>query len=144
MSNSESTLPPRLRDTVEGKRVFDAAAVRPWRVWGPYLAERQWGTVREDYSAGGDAWSYLSFDVTIEYAKAAGDDVLMRVTAVNRGPDAATLHVLPHLWSANSWSWTEDAARPLLKQSPDGSVLATHPDIPPMRLNVEGSPEILF
>src|SRR3954467_3366591 len=34
----------------------------PWKAWGPYLAERQWGTVREDYSAGGDAWNYLTHD----------------------------------------------------------------------------------
>jgi len=261
MTDTDSTLPTRLRDTVEGRRVFDAAAVRPWRVWGPYLAERQWGTVREDYSAGGDAWSYLSFDdarrrayrwgedgiggfgerhlrwclslalwnekdpiikerlfgltnsqgnhgedvkeayfysdglpshaymrmlykypqaafpyddlikenarrgpldpeyeladtgvfkdsryfdVTIEYAKAAPEDVLMRVTVVNRGPDAAPLHILPHLWACNCWSWKEDAPRPALNLSPDGSVLAAHPEIGPMRLFVEGSPEILF
>ena len=261
MTNTESAPTSLLRDTVEGKRVFDAAAVRPWRLWGPYLAERQWGTVREDYSANGDAWDYLNFDearkrayrwgedgiggfadrhlrwclcvalwngkdpiikerlfgltnaqgnhgedvkeayfysdglpshaymrmlykypqaafpyddlvkenarrgpmdpeyelvdtgvfnenryfdVTIEYAKAGPEDVLMRVTVVNRGPDAAPLHVLPHLWAANSWSWVEDSPRPLLNLSPDGSVAATHPDVRPMRLFVDGKAEILF
>ena len=200
----------------------------PWKAWGPYLAERQWGTVREDYSAGGDAWNYFThdqarsrayrwgedgiagicddrqrlclalalwngadpilkerlfgltngegnhgedvkeyyfyldstpthsymkclykypqrrvpvratsspptraaasrtseyelldtgvfdddryFDVVVEYAKAAPDDILMRVTAHNRGPDAATLHLLPTLWFRNTWSWG-DAGR---------------------------------
>src|SRR3569623_1798952 len=68
----------------------------------------------------------------------------MRVTVVNRGPEAAPIHVLPHLWASNCWSWTEDAPRPVLNLSPDGSVAATHPEIGPMRLFVEGSPEILF
>ncbi len=261
MTDTQSASPQRLRDTVEGKRVFEAAAVRPWRIWGPYLAERQWGTVREDYSAGGNAWDYLTFDearrrayrwgedgiggfadrrlrwclalalwngkdpfikerlfgltnsqgnhgedvkeayfysdglpshaymrmlykypqaafpydalvkenarrgsldpeyelvdtgifaqnryfdVTIEYAKAAPEDVVMRITVVNRGPDAAPLHVLPHLWSSNSWSWVEGSPRPRLELSPDGSVSAVHPDVRPMRLFVEGAPEILF
>jgi hypothetical protein len=261
MTNSESGPPSRLRDTIEAKRIFDAASARPWRLWGPYLAERQWGTVREDYSANGDAWGYLTFDdarkrayrwgedgiggfgdrhlrwclalalwngqdpfikerlfgltnaqgnhgedvkeayfysdglpshaymrmlykypqsafpyddlvsenarrgptaseyelvdtgvfrenryfdVTVEYAKASPEDVLMRVTVVNRGPDTAPLHVLPHLWARNTWSWTENAPRPLLNLSPDGSVGATHPDMRPMRLFVDGAPEILF
>ncbi len=68
MTNTDSALPSRLRDTVEGKRVFDAAAVRPWRVWGPYLAERQWGTVREDYSADGNVWDYLNFGEARKWA----------------------------------------------------------------------------
>ena len=48
------------------------------------------------------------FDVVVEYAKAAPDDILMLVTAHNRGPDAATLHVLPTLWFRNTWSWGDD------------------------------------
>ena len=194
----------------------------PWKAWGPYLSERQWGTVREDYSDNGDAWNYFPhdqarsrayrwgedgiagicddrqqlclalalwngadpilkermfglansqgnhgeddkehwfyldstpthsylkcqykylqgaypyedpvstnarrgkqdmeyelldtgifdedryFDVIVEYAKAAADDILMQVTAYNRGPDPATLHLLPTLWFRNTWSW---------------------------------------
>ena len=261
MADTESDRPARLIDTVEGRRVFGAAAARPWRSWGPYLAERQWGTVREDYSPNGDAWNYLTFgeaasrayrwgedgiggfgdrhlrwcmalalwngqdkflkerlfglsnsqgnhgedvkeayfysdgipshaymrmlykypqrafpydalvaenarrgtndpeyelydtgifeggryfDVTIEYAKGVPDDILMRVTVKNRGPDAAPLHILPHLWSQNCWSWTEEAKRPLLKLLPDGSVAATHPEIPQMHFYAEGAGEILF
>ena len=261
MANTESCRPAALVETAEGKRVFGAAQVRPWRLWGPYLSERQWGTVREDYSPGGDAWNYLTFteaasrayrwgedgiggfgdrhlrwclsvalwngcdpilkerlfgltntqgnhgedvkelyyytdglpshaymrmlykypqspfpyealvsenarrtpsdpefelidtgvfnerryfDVTIEYAKGAPDDLLMRVTIENRGPDAAPLHVLPQLWAHNIWSWTEGAARPLLKLAGDGSVVATHPEVPAMRFHADGDAEILF
>ena len=47
----------------EARRLGEARAENvPWRRWGPYLSERQWGTVREDYSQGGDAWSFLSHD----------------------------------------------------------------------------------
>src|SRR3954467_4402738 len=223
----------------------------PWRQWGPYLAGRQWGTVREDYSEDGDAWNsfpfdhaharayrwgedglggmcdrsgflnfsvalwngrdpilkerlfgltneegnhgedvkelyyYLDgtpthaymrmlykypqaafpyadlvaenarrrgqgkpeyeivdtgafnarryFDVTVEYAKAAPDDILMRVTVENRGPEAAALHVLPQLWARNTWSWTEGAPRPLLRATGGGAIEADHPEAPPLR-----------
>ncbi|HTR92070.1 MAG TPA: hypothetical protein VMI73_10040 [Trebonia sp.] len=46
--------------TAEERRLREARAGEPWRAWGPYLSERQWGTVREDYSDGGDAWSYFT------------------------------------------------------------------------------------
>ena len=218
---------------------------RPWLEWGPYLSERQWGTVREDYSATGEAWdsfphdharsrayrwgedgiagvsddqqrlclalalwngcdpiikerlfgltgpegnhgedvkeayyhldatptaSYLRalykypqrpfpyswlveenrrrsntdpefeihdtnafdddryFDVFVEYAKGAPRDILMRITAVNRGPDPATLHILPQLWFRNTWSWTEGAPRPRIDRE-NGSFRAAHPEI---------------
>jgi hypothetical protein len=261
MAKTESGEPKRLRDTIEGLRISDAVTARPWRSWGPYLSERQWGTVREDYSPGGDAWDYLSFDearcrayrwgedgiggfgdrhlrwclslglwnerdpilkerlfgltntqgnhgedvkelyyysdgvpshaymrmlykypqaafpydllrdenrrrgvtqpefeladtglfdqgryfdVTIEYAKGEPDDILMRVTIENRGPDAAPLHVLPQLWARNIWSWADGCPRPQLKLQADGSVAASHPEIPPMRLYADGASEILF
>lgn len=49
--------------TVEHERLDEARAQKvPWKKWGPYLSERQWGTVREDYSEGGDAWNYLTHD----------------------------------------------------------------------------------
>ncbi|MDX7949823.1 glucosidase [Lichenihabitans sp. Uapishka_5] len=232
--------PPSLLDTVEGRRLL--ASDQGWQRWGPYLSERQWGTVREDYSASGDAWDYLPhdharsrayrwgedgiagfsddhqfwclalalwngqdpilkermfgltnaegnhgedvkelwwyqdgtpthsymrvlykypqaefpyddlvaennrrkahpqaeyelvdtgifadnryFDVTVEYAKAGTDDILMRVTVANRGPDPASLHVLPHLWARNTWSWSDRAARPSLKQCAPERILA--------------------
>jgi hypothetical protein len=204
-----------------------------WKKWGPYLSERQWGTVREDYSENGDAWNYFShdqarsrayrwgedglggisddrqrvcfalalwngndpilkerlfglnngegnhgedvkeyyfyldstpthstmkylyrypqaaypygdlietnrqrgrgqpeyelldtgvfdqdryFDVFVEYAKASPEDMLIRITVHNRGPEAATLHVLPTLWFRNDWSWGDEVARPSLRQ----------------------------
>jgi hypothetical protein len=221
----------------------------PWRRWGPYVSERQWGTVREDYSASGDAWWYLPheqarsrayrwgedgiagvcddhqvlclalslwnghdpilkerlfglangegnhgedvkeyyfhldntpthsfmrylykypqtefpyedltatnrarsrsefeyelldtgvfeesryFDVVVEYAKAGPDDLVMRVTAHNRGPQEATLHLLPTLWFRNTWSWssTGTTRRPELRALPGVAdlsvVLAEH------------------
>jgi len=230
----------------------------PWRRWGPYLSERQWGTVREDYSAGGDAWSYFTHeqarsrayrwgedglagfsddkqrlclalalwngedpilkerlfgltnaegnhgedvkeyyfyvdaipshaylrwlykypqraypyldlvrtnasrsrrefeyelldsgvlegsryhDVTVEYAKESPDEILALVTVANRGPDAATLHVLPTLWFRNTWSWQEGAPRPSLRavDGPRGvqAVAASHPDLGERFLYVE-------
>src|SRR5437867_3552362 len=209
--------------TAEERRLAeDARRETNWKRWGPYLAERQWGTVREDYSAWGSCWEYFPhdqarsrvyrwgedgllgitdrqgrlcfalalwngrdpilkerlfgltgpegnhgedvkelyyyldstpthsymkalykypqaeypyawlveenrrrgkdalefelvdtgvfnenryFDVFAEYAKAALDDVLIRITVANRGPETATLHLLPTLWFRNTWSW---------------------------------------
>ncbi|GAA0463260.1 MGH1-like glycoside hydrolase domain-containing protein [Streptomyces olivaceiscleroticus] len=237
-----------------------------WRLWGPYLSERQWGTVREDYSESGDAWSafphdharsrayrwgedglggicddkqrlcfaitlwnghdpilkerafgltnsegnhgedlkeyyfYLDstpshsylrylykypqgefpyndlvatnrsrsrqefeyelldtgifdddryFDVTVEYAKAAPEDVLIRITAENRGPDEATLHLLPTLWFRNTWSWREraGAGKPGLAavDSPRGTtaIRAVHPDLGSYDLRCGGQVPLL-
>ena len=234
-----------LLDTVEGRRL--QATDAGWQHWGPYLSERQWGTVREDYSADGDAWAYLPhdharsrayrwgedgiagfsddqqlwcvalalwngrdpilkermfgltngqgnhgedvkelwwyldgtpthsymrmlykypqapypyddlvaenarrkgrampeyeiadtglfdagryFDVSVEYAKATSDDILMRVTVVNRGPDPAELHVLPQLWARNTWAWDTDKPRPRLHRVADDAVEATRADV---------------
>jgi hypothetical protein len=220
------------RTTPEHLRLEEArTGAAPWKAWGPYLSERQWGTVREDYSSGGDAWSYFShdqarsrayrwgedgiagicderqrlclalalwngadpilkermfglsngegnhgedvkeywfyldstpthsylkcqykypqrafpyydlvstngrrskqdmeyelldtgvfaedryFDVIVEYAKAAPDDILMVVTAANRGPERATLHLLPTLWFRNTWSWGDESPKPAI------------------------------
>src|SRR6186997_2598933 len=206
----------------------------PWRKWGPYLSERQWGTVREDYSADGNAWDYFShdqarsrayrwgedglagisddqqrlcfalalwngkdpiikerlfgltnsegnhgedvkecyfyldstpthsymkylykyphaaypyaqlveenrrrdkhspefelmdtgvfsdnryFDVSVEYAKSAPDDILIRITVTNHGAEHAELHLLPTVWFRNTWSWgTESGQRPVLRE----------------------------
>jgi hypothetical protein len=237
----------------------------PWRRWGPYLSERQWGTVREDYSAGGDAWSYFTHeqarsrayrwgedglagfsddkqrlclalalwngedpilkerlfgltnaegnhgedvkeyyfyvdaipshaylrwlykypqraypyldlvrtnaarsrnefeyelldtgifegsryhDVTVEYAKESPEEILALVTVANRGPDAATIHVLPTLWFRNTWSWQEGAPRPSLRavDAPDGmqAVAASHPDLGERFLYAERRGDLLF
>src|SRR5262249_55514859 len=53
-----------------------------------------------------------SFDVTVEYAKAAANDMLIRISAANRGPDPAVLHVLPTLWFKNDWTWHPENTRP--------------------------------
>jgi hypothetical protein len=234
-----------------------------WKRWGPYLSERAWGTVREDYSPGGSAWESLPhdharsrayrwnedgiagicdrhqeicfalalwngkdpflkerlfgltgnqgnhaedvkecyfyldstpthswmkylykypqaafpytqlvaenarrgkkdpeyelldtgvfhenryFDVFVEYAKAAPEDILIRITAVNRGPEAADLHVLPTIWFRNSWSWNRRHAKRNLRQSTE---LPLAIDLESRmygrrRLVFEGSPELLF
>src|SRR5918993_4940522 len=234
----------------------------PWRRWGPYLSERQWGTVREDYSGGGDAWSYFThdqarsrayrwgedgiagisddrqrlcfalalwngrdpilkerlfgltngegnhgedvkeyyfyldstpthsymkclykypqaafpyddllrtnaergrhefeyelidtgvfddgryFDVFVEYAKASPEDILIRITVENRGPDEATLHVLPTLWFRNTWSWGSDTARPSLREIPGAAAIAaSHPEVGDRYLYADGDPALLF
>jgi len=89
------------------------------------------------------------FDVSVEYAKATIDDLLIRITVVNRGPKPAPLHLLPTLWFRNTWSWDHGASRPKMSQvvSPAGTraVLALHPDMKtPYRLTVEGTPDLLF
>ena len=248
-------------ETAEGKRLRAADRGEDWRRWGPYLSERQWGTVREDYSPGGTAWEYFPhdharsrayrwgedglagfaddklhwclslalwneqdpilkerlfgltneqgnhgedvkelyyfldgtpthsymrmlykypqaafpydhliaenrargtadrefelvdtgvfseqryFDVTVEYAKASTDDILMQVTVTNRGPDAAPLHILPHLWACNTWSWEPNQPKPLLQL--DGqTVSARHPRLQRTRVcEVDAPAEWLF
>ncbi len=237
---------------------------QPWKKWGPYLSERQWGTVREDYSGSGDAWNYFThdharsrayrwgedgiagisddqqrlcfalalwngkdpilkerlfglsngegnhgedvkeyyfyldstpthsymkylykypqaaypydklvranrernrqqgeyelldsgvfddnryFDVFVEYAKAGVDDLLIEITVHNRGPDAASLHLLPTLWFRNTWSWNKDQQtpeRPSLRQAGEGIVEASHNRLGRIYLLAESSSELLF
>jgi hypothetical protein len=227
-----------MANTIEHERLQEARQSNvPWRKWGPYLSERQWGTVREDYSDNGDAWNYFShdqarsrayrwgedglagicddhqilcfalalwngkdpilkerlfgltnsegnhgedvkeyyfyldstpthsymkflykypqaafpydnlvttnrgrsrlefeyelldtgvfnddryFDVVVEYAKAAPEDLCIRISVHNRGPEAALLHVLPTLWFRNTWSWPDGGSKPIL-QAVEGS-----------------------
>src|SRR5512138_2378216 len=231
-----------------------------WRRWGPYLSERQWGTVREDYSPGGDAWNYFGhdearsrayrwgedgiagvcdkyqhlclalalwngrdpflkerlfgltnsegnhgedvkelyyyldatpthsylrmlykypqrafpyaslveenrrrgkyqpefelldagvidddryFDVFVEYAKAGPDEVLMCITVHNRGPEAATIHVLPQIWFRNTWAWKREATKPKLEAGSGSSIQVQHPELGGFRLHCEGEPQLL-
>ncbi|MBI3628330.1 MAG: SDR family oxidoreductase, partial [Candidatus Rokubacteria bacterium] len=252
--------------TAEGRRLEEARArTAHWRRWGPYLTERQWGTVREDYSPEGTAWEYFPhdharsrayrwgedglagisdnhqrlcfalalwngrdpilkerlfgltgnegnhgedvkeyyfyldstpthsymkylykypqaafpygtlveenrrrgrgapeyelldtgvfdenryFDVFVEYAKAAPDDVLIQITAVNRGPEPAPLDLLPTLWFRNTWSWEPGARRPRLCNREAGAgyevVKAEHETLGRRWLLCEGVPELLF
>lgn len=241
-----------------------------WKKWGPYLSERQWGTVREDYSENGDAWNFFThdharsrayrwgedgiagisddqqhlcfalalwngqdailkerlfgltnsegnhgedvkecyfyldstpthsymkylykypqasfpyaelletnrgrsrnefeyelldtgvfnedryFDIFVEYAKAGPEDILVRITAANRGPDAAELHLLPTLWFRNNWSaWIAEpnrvAEKPELRQIKTvagvTAVAATHPELGEFLLSCEGEVPLLF
>jgi hypothetical protein len=70
------------------------------------------------------------FDITIEYAKADPDDILMRIRVANRGPEDAPLHILPTLWFRNTWSWEDayesDVARPLIKRTDKDRLVAEH------------------
>jgi hypothetical protein len=226
-----------------------------WKKWGPYLSERQWGTVREDYSPHGDAWDYLShdharsrayrwgedgiagfsdasqrlclglamwntrdpilkerlfgltnsegnhgedvkelyyyldatpshsylrmlykypqrefpysrlveenrrrgfdqpefelidtgvfdddryFDVFIEYAQAEPDNILMRVTAENRGAEAAVIHLLPQVWFRNTWSWKSGTSKPVLRKVDPFTIEASHADLGTYYLYADG------
>ncbi|OGF24751.1 MAG: glucosidase, partial [Candidatus Eisenbacteria bacterium RBG_19FT_COMBO_70_11] len=232
-----------------------------WKRWGPYLSERQWGTVREDYSANGTSWDYFPhdharsrayrwgedgllgvcdregrlcfglalwngrdpilkerlfglagpegnhgedvkecyyyldsspthsymkalykyphaaypydrlveenrrrgrrepelelldtgvfdggryFDVFAEYAKAGPDDLLVRITVANRGPEAATLHLLPTLWFRNTWSWGRTGegypAKPGLARVAEGAIRAQHETLGAFRLDAGPGP----
>jgi len=62
------------------------------------------------------------FDIFIEYAKATEEDILCRITAVNRGPDTAPLHLLPHLWFRNTWSWDAERPSPRMHDSSHGNL----------------------
>jgi hypothetical protein len=81
------------------------------------------------------------FDVFVEYAKVGPRDILLRVTAHNRGPDPAELHLLPTIWYRNTWSWNENQPRPSIE--PDGEALyLAHPEWDDYRFYYEGSPPI--
>ncbi|WP_207855954.1 hypothetical protein [Sulfurisoma sediminicola] len=67
--------PQEIIDVTEQKRLNEAReAGIPWKKWGPYLSERQWGTVREDYSDNGDAWNYFTHDQSRSRAYKWGED----------------------------------------------------------------------
>ena len=251
--------------TPEERRLFESASRKKhWKRWGPYLSERAWGTVREDYSPGGNVWehfphdharsrayrwnddglagisdrhqficfalalwnerdpilkerlfgltggegnhgedvkeyyfyldntpthSYMKylykypqsafpysrlleenrrrnkhqpefelldtgifdenryFDVFIEYAKADVEDILIKITVANRGPEQANLRVLPTIWFRNTWSWGRDSQRPELHESsspPDPVIELNQPQLGKRWLHFEGTPELLF
>jgi hypothetical protein len=83
------------------------------------------------------------WDVFVEYAKADTDDILMRITVHNRGPEESTIHLLPQLWFRNTWSW-DNSAMPVLRAENDGSISAQHSELGHFRLVCEGKPELLF
>ncbi len=89
------------------------------------------------------------FDVCVEYAKASVNDILIRITAHNRGPEEKTLHVLPTLWFRNTWSWgIKGRSKPSLSGGPSGArggfLASSHAELGTMYLSYENSPELLF
>ena len=88
------------------------------------------------------------FDVTVEYAKASPEDLVWRITVVNRGPEAATIHVLPQLWYRNTWSWDPEVSRPVISASGNAGMRTSHPDLGERWMwatTSDGSPaELLF
>ncbi|HEY2785240.1 MAG TPA: glucosidase [Fimbriiglobus sp.] len=88
------------------------------------------------------------FDVFVEYAKASPDDIPIRITVHNRGPESATLHLLPTLWFRNDWSWHAGTTKPSLRQVADTSnrriVAAVHPKLGERYLYCDGESELLF
>lgn len=259
---AENTMNERKNvDVLEQKRLNEAreSGIK-WKKWGPYLSERQWGTVREDYSNDGNAWDYFThdqsrsrayrwgedglggicddkqllcfalalwnerdpilkerlygltnsegnhgedvkeyyfyidstpthsymkylykypqreypyrelveknrrsreefeyelldtgvfnenryFDVFVEYAKSEPEDVLIRVTVHNRGPEAARIRLLPTLWFRNTWSWGDDDRKPSLRKAAPGAICASHHELGENWLYCDGDPELLF
>ena len=88
------------------------------------------------------------FDVFVEYAKASPEDLLIQITVHNRGPEPATLQLLPTLWFRNDWSWGETVVRPSLRQvsqDKSGGVIAiSHPDLGERFCYAEGASALLF
>lgn len=89
------------------------------------------------------------FDIVVEYAKASAEDILIRISAVNRGPDRAQLHLLPTLWFRNTWSWNHDAPRPSLRRTKNlegeaAAIEVNHPYYGLRWLYCEDLPALLF
>ena len=84
------------------------------------------------------------FDVFVEYAKGDPEDILIKVTVHNRGPEDAQLDLLPTLWFRNTWSWEQGIAKPSLRQVGEASIRASQADLGDWTLDCEGHPELLF
>ena len=84
------------------------------------------------------------FDVFVEYAKEGPEDILVRITVHNRGPEAARLRVLPTLWFRNTWSWDGDQPKPSLREAAPGVIQATHHELGEYWLQCDGARELLF
>src|SRR5262249_7262976 len=86
------------------------------------------------------------FDVVIEYAKASPADVLIRISATNRGPDSAELHLLPTLWFRNTWAWGghDVGERPSIRRAEGSSaaIVAEHAEMGEYRLSFDGQPAL--
>ncbi|NWF82051.1 MAG: glucosidase [Chloroflexi bacterium] len=264
MARTKKKTPAAGPDAEQQRLNAAQAGTAAWKQWGPYLSERQWGTVREDYSDDGNAWNYFThdqarsrtykwgedglaglcddqqrlcwalalwngrdpilkerlfglanaegnhgedvkeyyfyldstpthswmrflykypqaafpytdlvqtsaarsraepeyelldtgvfdedryFDVFVEYAKAAPQDILIQIHVVNRGPEPAPLHVLPQLWFRDTWSWehverrAQNGERPQIRALDDHTLLAEHPTLGTYRLYCERDPQ---
>ena len=88
------------------------------------------------------------FDMFVEYAKAAPNDILIQVSVANRGPEPATLHVLPTLWFRNTWTWWPDQPKPSLREvkgeDRGATIAASHAELGEYFLHCEGDPRLLF
>jgi hypothetical protein len=84
------------------------------------------------------------FDVTAEYAKGTPDDLLVRITVANRGPEAATLHLVPTLWFRNTWAWGYDNDQPVLSQTGNGIISIDHKILGHYQLYCEQAQDVLF
>ncbi|MDP9115517.1 MAG: glucosidase, partial [Acidobacteriota bacterium] len=84
------------------------------------------------------------FDVFVEYAKADVNDILVRISVTNRGPANAPLHVLPHLWFRNQWSWGGTGEKPLLAQASTSRIEINEPELGGYELTMDGLPQLLF
>jgi hypothetical protein len=84
------------------------------------------------------------FDVFIEYAKVDPEDILIRITAYNRGPESAKLHLIPTLWFRNTWSWRNGGPKPRLERTAAGSIRAISEDLGTRFLFLSGEPSLLF
>src|SRR5690242_873200 len=84
------------------------------------------------------------FDVFVEYAKNDPEDLLIKVTVHNRGPEAADIQVLPTLWYRNTWAFNEGCTKPVLSGAGKGKILATYPELGEYTLYCDDAPELLF
>jgi hypothetical protein len=86
------------------------------------------------------------FDIFVEYAKATCEDILIRISVANRGPEPARIHLLPTVWFRNTWSWGHDVPRPSLRRCNDSPAVIelNEPDYGRRWLIGEGAPELLF
>src|SRR3954466_10814834 len=91
--------------------------------------------------------SSMTTDTTmcfVEYAKGDVEDILIKITATNRGPDTASLSILPTIWFRNTWSWGRSTPRPQIRQVPGPTFELTHHSLGTRWLYFEGSPELLL
>ncbi len=84
------------------------------------------------------------FDVFIEYAKTAPEDVLIKITVFNRGREAAPLHILPTIWFRNTWAWGKDSTQPWLTRTGKDAITITHHQLGNYVLYCDAAPQLLF